>query len=81
MPSTLTASESRADLYRPMDQAAESHQPVTIVGQRNDAVLVSAENWRTIQETLTLLSVPGMRESIHEGRTEAVEGCATALDW
>jgi prevent-host-death family protein len=78
---TLTASEARANLYRLMDQAAESHQPVTIVGKRNDAVLVSAEDWQAIQETLTLLSVPGMRESIKEGMAEPVDGCATELDW
>ena len=47
---TLTASEARANLYRLMDQAAESHQPVTIVGKRNDAVLLSAEGWRAIQD-------------------------------
>jgi len=78
---TLTASEARANLYRLMDQTAESHQPVTIVGKRHDAVLVSAEDWQAIQETLYLLSVPGMRESIKEGMAEPVDGCATELDW
>lgn len=47
---TLTASEARANLYRLMDQTAESHQPVTIVGKRNDSVLVSAEDWQAIQQ-------------------------------
>lgn len=78
---TLTASEARANLYRLMDQTAESHQPVTIVGKRNDAVLVSAEDWQAIQETLYLLSVPGMRESIKEGMAEPVDGCATEPGW
>ena len=78
---TLTASEARANLYRLMDQAAESHQPVTIVGKRNDAVLLSAEDWRNIQETLFLLSVPGMRESIKEGMAEPVDGCAAEPGW
>lgn len=81
MPTTVTASEARANLYRLMDQAAESHQPVTIVGKRIDAVLVSAEDWQVIQETLTLLSVPGVRESIKDGMTEPVDDCATDLDW
>lgn len=78
---TLTASEARANLYRLLDQTAESHQPITIAGKRNNAVLISAEDWEAIQETLYLLSVPGMRESIKEGMEEAPESCATELDW
>lgn len=78
---TLTASEARANLYRLMDQAAESHEPITISGKRNDAVLLAAEDWHAIQETLYLLSVPGMRESIKEGMAEPVDACAKELDW
>ncbi len=79
--STLTASEARANLYRLMEQAAESHQPIVISGKRASSVLVSAEDWQAIQETLHLLSVPGMRESIKEGMAESVSGCAEKLDW
>jgi prevent-host-death family protein len=78
---SLSASEARANLYRLMDQAAESHQPITISGKRNDAVLVAAEDWAAIQETLYLLSVPGMRESIKEGMATPVDDCAKELDW
>jgi antitoxin YefM len=78
---TLTASEARANLYRLMDQAAESHQPITIAGKRHDAVLLAAEDWHAIQETLHLLSVQGMRESIKEGMAQAPETCAKELDW
>lgn len=78
---TLTASDARANLYRLIDEAAESHQPIIIAGKRANAVLVSAEDWAAIQETLHLLSVPGMRESIKEGMNESVEDCATAIDW
>lgn len=78
---TLSASDARSKLYRLMDQAAESHQPITITGKRHDAVLVSAEDWQAIQETLYLLSVPGMRESIKAGMAEPVENCAQELDW
>ncbi len=77
----LTASEARANLYRLMDQTAESHEPVLIAGKRNDAVLVSAEDWQAIQETLHLLAVPGMRESIKAGLAEPVDACAPELDW
>ena len=79
--STHTASEARANLYRLMDQAAESHQPIVITGKRHDAVFLSAEDWQTIQETLYLLSVPGMRESIKEGMAELVDEGAKELDW
>ncbi len=78
---TLTASEARANLYRLIDQAAESHEPVTITGKRTNAVLLSAEDWSAIQETLFLLSVPGMRESIIEGIATNVEECSKELDW
>ena len=78
---TLTASEVRSNLYRLMDQAAETHQPIVISGKRTNAVLVSAEDWEAIKETLHLLSVPGMRESIKQGMDEPVENCTQELHW
>lgn len=78
---TLTASEARANLYRLIDQTAESHQPVHIAGKRTNAVLLSAEDWQAIQETLHLLAVPGMRESIKEGMAEPLGDSAKELDW
>jgi antitoxin YefM len=78
---TLTASEARANFYRLMDQAAESHQPITISGKRHDVVLLAADDWQAIQETLYLLSVPGMRESIKEGMAEPLDASAKELDW
>lgn len=78
---TLTASEARANLYRLIDQTAESHQPIVITGKRVNAVLLSSEDWEAIQETLYLLSIPGMRESIKQGMEESVEASAKELDW
>ncbi|MGH8084034.1 MULTISPECIES: type II toxin-antitoxin system Phd/YefM family antitoxin [unclassified Lysobacter] len=78
---TLTASEARANLYRLMDEAAESHQPILISGKRHNSVLLAAEDWTAIQETLFLLSVPGMRESIKTGMAEPIESCSEKLDW
>ena len=66
----LTASEARAKLYRLIDQAAESHKLILISGKRANAVLVSEEDWNAIQETLYLLAVPGMRESIKDAMAE-----------
>ncbi len=77
----LTASEARANLYRLIDQANDSHRPILISGKRSNAVLVSADDWQAIQETLYLLSVPGMRESIMEGRSEPLAESAKELDW
>lgn len=78
---TLTASNARANLYRLIDQAAQSHEPILISGKRSNAVLVSEEDWAAVQETLHLLSVPGMRESIKAGMSEATDSCSTELEW
>jgi antitoxin YefM len=77
----LTASEARANLYRLIDQTAESHQPVVIAGKRSSAVLLAEEDWQAIQETLYLLSVPGMRESIKKGMAEPLAKSAKGLRW
>jgi prevent-host-death family protein len=78
---TLTASKARARLYKLLDQAASSHEPIQITGKRANAVLVSEDDWRSIQETLYLLSIPGMRESILKGMKEPVEKCLPDLKW
>ncbi len=78
---TLTASEARANLYRLIDEAAESHEPIVISGKRSSAILISAEDWRAIQETLYLLAVPGMRESIKAGMAEPLAESAKELKW
>jgi len=78
---TLTASEARANLYRLIDEAAQSHQPIVISGRRSSAVLLSADDWSAIQETLHLLSVPGMRESIKESMAEPLSKSGKTLKW
>lgn len=78
---TLTASEARANLYRLIDEATESHEPVIISGKRSSAVLISAEDWSAIQETLHLLAVPGMRESIKAGMAEPLGKSAKDIKW
>ncbi len=77
----LTASEARAGLYRLIDQTAESHQPVMIAGKRAKAVLVSAEDWEAMQETLHLLAVPGMRESIKQAMAEPLAKSKRSVKW
>lgn len=77
----LTATEARANLYRLLDEASDSHEPITITGKRNSAVLIASEDWDAIQETLYLLSVPGMRESLVEGMAQPIDECSEEVDW
>ncbi len=77
----LNVTEARAKLYSLIDETAASHQPVIITGKRGNAVLVSEEDWNAISETLYLLSVPGMRESIKEGMEQDLSECSKELDW
>jgi prevent-host-death family protein len=78
---TLHATEARSTLYSLLDQVAETHEPILITGKRHNAVLVSEEDWRAINETLYLLGIPGMRESIVEGLNTPVEECDDEVEW
>ncbi len=77
----LNATEARAKLYSLIDEAATTHQPIVIKGKRSNAVLLSEEDWNAINETLFLVSIPGMRESIIEGMETDVDECSNELDW
>ena len=79
--STVDARKAGARLDRLIDDTSESHEPVLITGKRSNAVLISEEDWRSIQETLYLLSVPGMRESIRLGIKTPVSKCLKTLRW
>lgn len=78
---TIKATEARAKLYKLLDQAAESHEPIQITGKRANAVLISEGDWQGIQETLYPLSIPGMRESICKGLKTPVEKCSEKPGW
>jgi prevent-host-death family protein len=78
---TITATEARKSLYRLVDEVQESHEPVKITGKRGSAVLVSEEDWRAVQETLYLVSIPGMRESILEGMATPVDELEGEPGW
>lgn len=78
---TLSASEARKRLFNLVDEVKETHEPVQINGKRSSAVLVSEEDWRAIQETLHLISIPGMRESIKSGLETPVEECEDEPGW
>ena len=78
---TLTATEARARLYKLLEQVATTHQPVLITGKRANAILISEDDWRAIEETVYLLGVPGVRESIIEGLITPVEECFDEVEW
>lgn len=78
---TLTASKARAQLYTLLDKASASHEPIQITGRRTNAVLLSEEDWRAIQETLYLVSIPGMRQSIRRGLVTPISKCSEKLRW
>jgi antitoxin YefM len=77
---TISATSARSDLYRLIDSTLSDHEPVQITAKRGNAILVAEEDWRAIQETLFLLSVPGMRDSIRAGMAEPVEKCSKNID-
>ncbi len=78
---TLNATEARSKLYSLIDETTDTHEPVLITGKRGNAVLVSEDDWNAISETLHLLSVPGMRESIKDGLKENISDCSKEINW
>lgn len=77
----ISVTEARQTLFGLIDRVNESHEPVTILGKRGNAVLVSEEDWRSIQETLYLKAIPGVWESIEEGIKKSIEACSDELPW
>lgn len=78
---TLTATEARQTLYRLLDEVAVTSEPVQITGKRASAVLVSEQDWRALQETIYLMSIPDMAKSIRQGMATPLEKCVEGLDW
>ena len=78
---SIPVKEASAILCELLDEVAQSHTPVLITGKRTNAVLVSEDDWRSIQETVYLLSIPGMRKSIQEGLKAPINACSDQLDW
>lgn len=78
---TISVTDARAKLYKLVDQAREASEPILITGKRGNVVLVSEDDWRAVQETLYLLSIPGMRASIREGIAEPIDECSEEPGW
>ena len=77
----LNVTEARSKLYSLIDETNLTHEPITITGKRGNAVLISEEDWEAIEETLYLVSIPGMKESILAGLKEPISECSKELDW
>ena len=77
----MNASDAREKFYQLLDETASAHEPVLITGPRSNAVLIGEDDWNAIQETLYLLSIPGMGESIRGGLNAAVEECQKEPGW
>ena len=78
---TVSVKQAGENLYKLMDEVNKSRKPIVITSEIGNAVLVAEEDWRAIQESLYLLSVSGMRESIQEGLKTSVKECSEDLDW
>lgn len=78
---TITATKARNTIYKLIDETAKECKPIQITGKRSNAVLISEDDWNSIQETLYILSIPGMRESIIKGKKEPIEKCLKKLPW
>ena len=78
---TVKATEARAKLYGLIDQVEQSHEPVLITGKRSNAVLIAEDDWKSVQETLYLLSLPGMRESLIQGASTPTSKLKKSLPW
>ncbi len=78
---SLPVTKARSKLYQLLEEAAASHEPIQITGKRASAVLVSEEDWRAIQETLYLVSIPGLRNSIRKGMAVPLEKTYSKPGW
>jgi prevent-host-death family protein len=78
---TISVTRARARLYELLKETAESHEPIQITGKTSNAILLSEEDWRGIQETLYLLAIPGMRESIREGMAVPLNKTSSKPGW
>jgi antitoxin YefM len=78
---SISVTEARKRLFSLIDDVRESHEPIEIQGKRGSAILLSEEDWRAIQETLYLTSIPGMRDSIIEGMATPADAMSEELGW
>ncbi len=79
--SSINITNARKDLYKIVESVNESHEPIHITGKKSSAVLVGEDDWKSIEETIYLSSIPGMRESIIDGMKTPIDKLESDLDW
>ena len=77
----VTAGRAQQSLPLLLEEIAASHEPIQIIGDSSNGVLIAEEDWQSLQETVYLLSIPGMRDSIRDGLKTPLEECSTELTW
>ena len=77
---TVPVSNARQDIFNIIEQTIVSSEPIQITSKKGDVVMLSLEDWSAIQETLYLLEIPGMRESILDGAKEPIGECKSLED-
>jgi prevent-host-death family protein len=78
---TINVTEARSKLYSLINEVSSSHEPIIVTSKHGNAILISEDDWKAIQETMYLLSIPGMRESIQEGLATPIDKCSDKVDW
>jgi prevent-host-death family protein len=78
---STNVTNARQNLFRFIEQVNEEHEPLLITGKKGSAVLVSEDDWRAIEETLFLNSIPGMTESIRDGMSTPSSEMDESLEW
>ena len=78
---TINVTEARSKLYSLINEVSSSHEPIIVTSKHGNAILISEDDWKAIQETMYLLSIPGMRESIQEGLVTPIDKCSDKVDW
>ena len=75
---SISITKARENLYQTVSEVNESSQPITITNNRGkNAVLIGEEDWKAIQETLYLNSIPGLSQSILASKEEDLSECTS----
>lgn len=67
--STINITNARQNLFQLVSDVNVGFNPITIVNNKGkNAVLISEDEWKNIEETLYLSSIPGLVDNINEIR-------------
>jgi len=77
----LNVKNAKKKLDSILEEVQDTYEPLIIAGEKHSAVLISEDVWRSIEETLYLSSIPGMKDSIINGMKEKIEDCASTVEW